>query len=91
MTQENKKQLIFSGVWCSKDKGWNSMLPLSICITIPIFMKQVSLDNHYTKKVIATVLNSVSCNKVDLLDLTEWVTKLKTLQVQERWTLMGIK
>lgn len=50
MTQENKKQLIFSGVWYSKDKGWNSMFPLSICITIPIFMKQVSLDNHYTKK-----------------------------------------
>lgn len=62
-----------------------------IHIIIPIFMKQVSLDNHYMKKVIATILNSVVCNKVDLFDLTEWVTKLKTLQVQERWTLMGIK
>jgi len=34
-------------------------------------MKQVSLDNQYMKKVIATILNSVICNKVDLFDLTE--------------------
>lgn len=31
-------------------------------------------------------MNSVSCSEVDLLDFTEWMNKLRTLHVQEKWT-----